>query len=165
MEYSLDSPFGPLILGFSGGQLTSLRLAGQDSAPPYRAGGAGAGAEMVAEWLRAYFAGENPEPGAIAFKAKGTAFQERVWEALLGIPYGYCVTYGFVAGLLSRGKRPGRLLARAVGNALARNPIWIIVPCHRVIRANGDLGNYAGGVDMKRALLRLEGAALREFEE
>ena len=159
----MESPIGTLLVGFSGSTLSSLRLALGENVPSYSEACASAKEEQVITWLKAYFAGENPSPENLDFKATGTAFQERVWKALQSIPYGYCMTYSFLAGLLAPGKRPGKLLARAVGNALARNPIWIIIPCHRVIRANGELGNYAGGIEMKKALLKLEGAELPEY--
>lgn len=114
------------------------------------------------EWLEAYFKGENPPADALNLKAAGTAFQERVWKSLRAIPYGYCVTYGFLARMIAPQTKKRRLLARAVGGALAANPIWIIIPCHRVIRSDGSLGKYAGGAEMKRALLRLEGCDLKE---
>lgn len=87
---------------------------------------------------------------------RGTAFQQRVWERLLAIPPGSTVSYGEVA--LDIG-RPGA--ARAVGGAVGSNPISIVVPCHRVIAADGSLGGYASGLDRKRWLLRHEGAIPR----
>lgn len=89
----------------------------------------------------------------VAFRA-GTPFQRRAWDALRSIPAGGTVTYGELAARLGR---PGA--ARAVGSAVARNPISIVVPCHRVVGANGSLTGYAGGVEAKRRLLALEGAA------
>lgn len=161
MEYLFQSPLGPLILGFSGKTLTSLRGGeGLETGLPIAAEG-GEYVGRVCAWLSDYFAGKNPSPENIAYKASGSAFQERVWKILGGLPYGYCVTYGFLASLITPGGR-GRLLARAVGNAVASNPIWIIIPCHRVIRANGDPGKYAGGAEMKKALLRIEGIIFSE---
>jgi methylated-DNA-[protein]-cysteine S-methyltransferase len=97
------------------------------------------------------------EPVAVRFVA-GTAFQREVWEALRRIPRGTTVTYGELA---ERVGRPGA--ARAVGAAVARNPISIAVPCHRVVGADGSLTGYAGGVERKRALLELEGAVPARF--
>jgi methylated-DNA-[protein]-cysteine S-methyltransferase len=88
----------------------------------------------------------------VAFRG-GTAFQRRVWEELRAIPTGTTVTY---AELAARIGRPGA--ARAVGAAVARNPISIVVPCHRVVGSDGSLTGYAGGVERKRALLTLEGS-------
>ena len=81
---------------------------------------------------------------------KGTPFQQRLWEALLTIPYGHTVTYGELA------RRLGCRSAQAVGGAVGRNPISIIVPCHRVVGTNGNLTGYAAGLDRKRTLLELE---------
>lgn len=88
----------------------------------------------------------------VAFRS-GTQFQRRTWEALRGIPAGTIVTYGELAARLGR---PGA--ARAVGSAVARNPVSIVVPCHRVVGADGSLTGYAGGVAAKRRLLEVEGA-------
>lgn len=83
---------------------------------------------------------------------EGTAFQRAVWNALIEIPYGQCLTYGQIAQKIGKPKA-----ARAVGMACNRNPISIVVPCHRVVGATGSLTGYAGGLDRKRALLTLEG--------
>lgn len=159
MEFSYASPLGMLILGFSGNTLTSLRglERAEDGVPNVSRGGPSV--SRVSNWLSDYFDGKNPSTEELDFRVRGSAFQERVWALLRELPYGYCVTYGFLASLLTPGRK-GRLLARAVGNALASNPIWIIIPCHRVIRADGELGKYAGGEAMKKALLRLEGVEL-----
>ena len=81
----------------------------------------------------------------------GTAFQQKVWKALLEIPYGETRTYGEIAAAIGSPKA-----CRAVGMANRRNPIWIVVPCHRVVGAGGSLTGYAGGLAMKEALLQLE---------
>ncbi len=111
-------------------------------------------AEAVRQ-LSAYFAGERTDFD-LPLTRTGTAYQQRVWEALRGIGYGETATYGDVA------RRIGQTTAasRAVGLAAGRNPIPIIVPCHRVVGSDGTLTGYAGGVDRKRALLDLEQAAL-----
>lgn len=100
-------------------------------------------------WLGVYFSGCEPN-FTPPLSLKGTPFQRRVWEALLTIPYGQTVTYGELARLL------GCRSAQAVGGAVGRNPISIIVPCHRVVGASGALTGYAAGLDRKRALLELE---------
>ena len=100
-------------------------------------------------WLDAYFAGERPDAADVPLAPRGTAFQLRVWDALLSIPYGETRTYGELAAEL--GSSP-----RAVGAAVGRNPISVIVPCHRVLGAGGSLTGYAGGLARKRALLELE---------
>ena len=105
--------------------------------------------DVARRWLDIYFSGRKPDfMPPVAFR--GTAFQQRVWEALLTIPYGQTVTYGELA------RRLGCRSAQAVGGAVGRNPISIIVPCHRVVGASGALTGYAAGLDRKRTLLDLE---------
>lgn len=161
MEFIYQSPAGPLRLEFSGQALTALRAASLEERALPAAEGAGHAASAVAAWLKAYFRGENPSLENIFYKAQGTPFQERVWKLLSAIPYGTSVTYGFLAGLLAGRREKTGLLGRAVGGALAKNPIWIIIPCHRVIRSSGEIGSYAGGQAMKKALLKLEGWAAK----
>lgn len=108
-------------------------------------------------WLQAYFAGERPDPGALSLDLNGTPFQRRVWQALQAIPYGQTCTYAQLAERIGAG-RGG---SRAVGGANGRNPVAIIVPCHRVVAAGGGLGGYTGGLHRKRFLLHLEGARLQ----
>lgn len=112
-------------------------------------------------WLDRYFAGEEPEqPPALA--APGTDFQQRVWTQLCTIPYGSTRTYGQIADAVEA-QTGRRCSARAVGGAVGRNPISIIVPCHRVVGADGTLTGYAGGTDRKTRLLRLEGVRLPDL--
>jgi methylated-DNA-[protein]-cysteine S-methyltransferase len=107
----------------------------------------------VTRQLDEYFAGSR-HSFDLPLAPAGTAFQSRVWDALARVPWGTTVTYGELA---VRAGRPGE--ARAVGAAVGRNPISIVVPCHRVVGADGTLTGYAGGVDRKAFLLALEGAA------
>ena len=100
--------------------------------------------------LGAYFAG-NLHKFSVPLDLRGTDFQRKVWEFLLGIPYGETRSYGDIARMLGR-----PTASRAVGRAVGTNPVAIIVPCHRVIGANGDLVGYGGGLYKKRALLDLE---------
>ena len=96
-------------------------------------------------------------PGALPPLAlHGTVFQLAVWEILRTIPYGETVTYGKIADILAAQQGRQHLSAQAVGNAVGHNPISILIPCHRVIGANGSLTGYAGGMERKRALLELE---------
>ena len=120
-------------------------------------------------WLDAFFSGRDP--GALPpLHLMGSAFQCAVWARLIEIPYGETTTYGAIASELasakraeaaSRGEDPSavRVSARAVGGAVGRNPISVIVPCHRVLGADGSITGYAGGLDRKRALLCLEADA------
>lgn len=108
-------------------------------------------------WLDAYFAGEKPSSKDLPINPKGTAFQKLVWNELLKIPYGKTTTYGQIAAKLAQQLGKPRMSAQAVGGAVGRNPISIIVPCHRVLGANGALTGYAGGVERKKWLLAHEG--------
>jgi methylated-DNA-[protein]-cysteine S-methyltransferase len=111
-------------------------------------------------WLRGYFAAERPVPD-FALRPRGTEFQKAVWDMLRQIPYGELTTYGALAGRMAGTGNPPSLSARAVGGAVGRNPISVLIPCHRVVGRTGKLTGYAGGLDKKEALLRLEGAIAR----
>ena len=102
------------------------------------------------EWLAKYFEGEYFKQ-KIKLRPAGTDFQKSVWNSLLEIPVGQIVTYGEIANRINCKS------ARAVGGAVGRNPISILIPCHRVVGANGNITGYAGGIDKKRALLGVEG--------
>ncbi|MDR3176201.1 MAG: methylated-DNA--[protein]-cysteine S-methyltransferase [Desulfovibrio sp.] len=107
-------------------------------------------------WLERYFSGYNPAPDFI-FNPRGTVFQKKVWGFLLQIPYGRLTTYGKIAEQLTAQESLPSMSAQAVGGAVGHNPISLLIPCHRVVGANGSLTGYAGGLDKKAALLRLEG--------
>ena len=109
-------------------------------------------------WLDAYFAGMRPEP-LPPLAPKGSPFRQKVWRALLQIPYGETVTYGEIAEQISGGK--AGMSAQAVGGAVGHNPISIIIPCHRVLGSGGKLTGYAGGLEKKEYLLKLEGKERR----
>lgn len=109
--------------------------------------------EQTKHWLDAYFRGEKP--GSLPpLHPIGTDFQKAVWEELMAIPYGHTATYGEIAKSLAR--KTGKASARAVGGAVGRNKISILIPCHRVIGSDGSLTGYAGGIDLKIKLLELE---------
>ena len=149
---TVDSPVGPLTLAGEGATLMHLRMADQ-SHEPDRSGWQQAGDRAfgdAVEQLEAYFAGSLTEFD-VDLSLDGTDFQRRVWTALRAIPYGQTRSYGEIATEVGS---PGA--SRAVGLANGRNPIGIIVPCHRVIGSTGGLTGYAGGIDRKRALLALE---------
>ena len=113
--------------------------------------------EGVKRWLDIYFSGSAP-PFAPPLFLLGTEFQQAVWREAMQIPYGKTTSYGKIAARLSE-KSKLAVSARAVGGALARNPIAIIVPCHRVLGANGALKGYRWGIERKRALLAREAGA------
>jgi methylated-DNA-[protein]-cysteine S-methyltransferase len=148
----IDSPIGPLTaLVDEAGALTHLLFAHQPT-PAGTAWDEARCAPVLAQ-LEEYFRGER-DAFDLPLAPAGTEFQRRVWDELARIPFGETVDYGALAARLGR---PGA--ARAVGRANATNPIPIIVPCHRVIGANGSLTGYAGGMEAKRRLLDLEGGA------
>lgn len=156
MEYisgTYSSPLGALTLASNGEALAGLWLTGQKY---FGAGHALAPGDdpvlaRARDWLDRYFAGKRPAPRELPLSPAGTEFQRAVWEKLCGIPYGETATYGALARAL--GSSP-----RAVGSAVGRNPISIVIPCHRVLGADGSLTGYAGGVERKRWLLAFEGA-------
>lgn len=112
--------------------------------------------EETDRWLDVYFSGKVPEYTP-PIKLKTSEFRREVWEILLTIPYGKVVTYGEIAEMLASKKGIPTMSAQAVGGAVGHNAISIIIPCHRVIGANGSLTGYAGGLERKQALLKLEG--------
>lgn len=113
-------------------------------------------------WLAIYFSGKEPD-FRVPFHYHGTDFQNTVWDILCTIPYGKVVTYGDIAKQIAAQRGIRRMSAQAVGGAVGSNPISIIVPCHRVIGANGNLVGYGGGLDKKIALLKTEGAYRDSF--
>lgn len=148
----VDSPVGPLTLVAAGGALVGLYMTEQRHRPAEEAFGApdpGPFTEAAAQ-LRDYFAGERTGFD-LPLAPEGTPFQRVVWDALLEIPYGETVSYGQLADRIGR-----PTASRAVGMANGRNPIGIIVPCHRVVGASGGLTGYGGGLDRKQRLLALE---------
>jgi methylated-DNA-[protein]-cysteine S-methyltransferase len=148
------SPVGPLLLSGDAPALTGLGFLREDTRIP--PGWARDDVRFARErkQLDEYFAGERSEFD-FPMRLGGSAFERDVWAALEEIPYGTTATYGEIAERIGR---PGR--ARAVGAANGRNPIAIVVPCHRVIGAGGKLTGYGGGLERKRELLVLEGALL-----
>ena len=113
--------------------------------------------KQVKLWLEEYFNGKKPNLENLPIKLIGSEFKMLVWSVLKTIPYGKTITYGEIAKTLARKTNKEKISARAVGNAVGHNPISIIIPCHRVIGANGKITGYAGGIDKKIALLKLEG--------
>ncbi len=109
------------------------------------------------EWLDEYFAGKRPEISRLPLSPEGSDFRLAVWRLLTQIPYGEVTTYGEIAKKISFLSKMRNTSARAVGGAVGHNPVSIIIPCHRVIGAGGNLTGYAGGIDIKIKLLRHEG--------
>ncbi len=148
---TMATEIGPLTLRAEGGALTAVEF-GPISSPAQGPGSADPVLVEATRQLAAFFAGEL-EVFDLPLRPSGTTFQLRVWQALRGIPYGETVSYGEVARRIGR---PGA--SRAVGRANGQNPIAIVMPCHRVIGADGTLTGYGGGLDVKRRLLALEAA-------
>jgi methylated-DNA-[protein]-cysteine S-methyltransferase len=148
-----ESPVGPLVLTGDQRRLTGLKFADRVTAPDSARRDDARFADEHRQ-LREYFSGERTT-FEFPISLEGNAFERRVWAALRAIPYGTTTTYGELAARLGAPEA-----ARAVGAANGRNPIAIVVPCHRVIGARGKLTGYGGGLDRKLALLAQEGALL-----
>lgn len=156
------TPVGDVVLAAEGGALVACAIAGQPAHARLLASDAmETSADPVlaraSEWLGRYFAGERPDASELTLAPRGTAFQREVWALIRQIPYGSVSSYGELADLVALGRGGGRMAAQAIGGAVGRNPISIIVPCHRVLAARGGVGGYAGGLDKKLWLLAHEG--------
>ena len=161
MEYihHYDSPLGGITIASDGKALTGLWFDGQK----YFAKGLDKDIreknlpvfEQTDQWLDSYFSGKAPG-FTPPLNMKTTPFRKAVWEILLTIPFGKTMTYGEIARILAERQGVERMSAQAVGGAVGHNPIGIIIPCHRVVGADGSLTGYAGGLDKKIALLKLE---------
>ncbi len=159
------SPLGELWMSCTDEAITGLWFVGQryfaatlgkdarrdDDMPLLRAGFA---------WLEEYFAGEMPDAAALPLAPAGTEFRRAVWKKLRAIPCGQTLCYGEIAAVMAA-ERGRPVAAQAVGSAVGHNPISILIPCHRVVGADGTLTGYAGGIDKKLWLLRHEGAEVR----
>ncbi len=153
----LDTPLGGVVLVSDGEALMGLYFDGQKHMPALA--GTEAALPVFCEtqrWLSDYFAGNAPKT-LPKLALQGTPFQKRVWNALLAIPYGETVSYAALAKQLGTS-------ARAIGSAVGRNPVSILVPCHRVIGKNGTLTGYAGGLSKKERLLAHERAHCTSHE-
>ena len=158
-ERMIQTPLGEVRLRSDGKSLTGLWFIGQvndtkfnsdieikDDLPIFG---------QVESWLESYFSGKQTSI-TIPLQPKGTSFQQRVWQILQEIPYGKTMTYGEIAQRIANEKGVETFSAQAVGQAVGKNPISILIPCHRVLGKNGALTGYAGGVHRKEQLLQLE---------
>lgn len=162
------SPLGPLTVASDGTHIVGLWLDGQkyflDTLPEMPSPGDDLEVfRKVRDWLDRYFAGQKPGPGELPLRPIGGAFRQAVWECLRQIPYGEVTTYGAIAKRIAADFGKEAMSAQAVGGAVGHNPISIIIPCHRVVGANGNLTGYAGGIDKKIQLLTLEGVDMQQF--
>lgn len=152
-----ESPIGPLFLKEQNGAITEIEYVREP--PAAECGGSSPLLEQAVRELDEYFRGKRREFD-IPVGPKGTAFQQRVWEQLRRIPYGETRTYGQIAAMAGSPKG-----ARAAGMACNRNPILIVIPCHRVIGADGSLTGFGAGLPMKKMLLALEAGQEREVRQ
>ena len=158
--YHYSSALGGITMASNGPHLTGLWFDGQKyfadtlqnpvqekSLPVF---------EDTCRWLDIYFSGKDPK-FTPPLKMQTTPFRKQVWEIMLKIPYGKTMTYGEIASKIAKQNGLKKMSAQAVGGAVGHNAIPIIIPCHRVVGANGKLTGYAGGLDKKIYLLKLEG--------
>ena len=148
-----SSPLGALTLKSDGENLTGLSFGGCDCLPEYKA--AAPVLKQTVRWLDIYFGGGVPD-FTPPIRLNVTPFCKEVCEILLTIPYGHTMTYGEIAKLIAARRGIERMSAQAIGGAVHRNPIAIIIPCHRVIGSDGSLTGYAAGLDIKEKLLQHE---------
>ena len=159
--YHYDSPLGGITLSSNGTELTGLWFDGQKYfgnllpekceekfLPIF---------EQAVRWLSIYFSGKEPD-FTPPLCMQTTPFRKSVWEIMLTIPYGKTMTYGEIAQMIAKEKGIAKMSAQAVGGAVGHNSISIIIPCHRVVGTNGSLTGYAGGIEKKVQLLKLENA-------
>lgn len=154
-----DSPLGKLLLTGEDDGLTGIWFDRELPAHGTREGHPVL--EKTKRWLDAYFRGDDPAV-EIPLVLEGTEFQKQVWQLLLRIPYGQTRTYGALAREMAVPTGKETMSAQAVGQAVGRNPISILIPCHRVVGAQGQLTGYAGGMDRKIWLLRREGRQIEK---
>lgn len=153
------SPIGSITLASDGTNLTGLWFDGQkyfgSTLEPHAHETLVPIFQHTIDWLDNYFTGKNPER-TIPLAPAGSPFRQAVWKLLLQIPYGQLTTYGAIANVLQQ-QTGKQVSAQAVGGAVGHNPISILIPCHRVVSASGNLTGYAGGIEKKIHLLQLEG--------
>ncbi len=155
-----DSPIGKMLLASKNGKLVGVWIKGQkyylDQVNEQIQEKEEEILQKTRVWLTKYFKGENPRITELELAPVGSEFRQMVWKLLCEIPYGEVTTYGALAEKLAQKMKKSKMSAQAVGGAIAHNPISIIIPCHRVVGANGGLTGYAGGIDKKQELLQHE---------
>jgi len=161
-----DSPLGGITLGSDGEVLLGLWF-DQQKYFPASLPEPGTPEELpvfaqTARWLTIYFSGREPD-FTPPLRMNGSAFRQAVWQVLRTIPYGQTMTYGEIAGRLAAERGLIRMSAQAVGGAVGHNPLSLIIPCHRVVGADGSLTGYAGGLEKKAWLLAREGVKINSL--
>jgi methylated-DNA-[protein]-cysteine S-methyltransferase len=168
MNYTFEynSPIGLLTIASDGESITGLWIQGQKY---YAAALESENSAMdlpvferAKEWLSTYFTGKNPA-FTPPLAPKGSPFRQAVWNILREIPYGKVITYGDIAKMIAKQTGKEKMSAQATGGAVGHNPISIIIPCHRVVGADGSLTGYAGGIKTKAKLLALEQADMSKL--
>ena len=153
------SPLGEILLAADEIGLTGLWFEGQkyfaNTLPDERISQETEILSEAKKWLDVYFSGEEPNFTPL-LHPNGSTFRKAVWQILLEIPYGQTITYGEIASKIAERENISHMSAQAVGGAVGHNEISIIIPCHRVVGTNGSLTGYAGGIDKKISLLKLE---------
>ena len=165
---TMESPLGKITLGSDGENLVGLWTEGQrnfgDTVPNEMLINDSLSVFTVTkDWLNRYFDGKKPQISQLPLSPTGSEFRRNVWKMLTEIPYGEVITYGELARKIAVQRGSGRMSAQAVGGAVGHNPISIIIPCHRVVGANGNLTGFSGGIQMKLQLLQHEDVDVNRF--
>lgn len=163
-----DSPVGRLLLAGRDGALVGLWIEGQKYFQEplkgeMRENPGSPILNQAKQWLERYFRGERPPIRELNLAPEGSEFRREVWKILCEIPYGQVTTYGEIAKKIAARRGSEHNWAQAVGGAVGHNPISIIIPCHRVVGADGSLTGYAGGVEKKQRLLTHEGVDMEKL--
>lgn len=165
---TIESVIGKITLGSDGESLVGLWTDGQsyfgDTVPNEMLPNDNLNVFTITkDWLNRYFEGEKPQISELSLAPIGGEFRQIVWKMLTEIPYGKVITYGELAQKIAKQRGIERMSAQAVGGAVGHNPISIIIPCHRVVGANGNLTGFSGGIEMKLQLLQHEGVDINRF--
>lgn len=165
---TIESPIGKITLASDGERLVGLWTDGQryfgDTVPNEMFPNDNLNIFAVTkDWLNRYFDGKKPQISELPLAPIGGEFRQAVWKMLTEIPYGEVITYGELAKKIAKQRGIKRMSAQAVGGAVGHNPISIIIPCHRVIGADGNLTGFSGGIQMKLQLLQHEGVDVSSF--
>ena len=170
MFYKTDytSPIGGITLGSDGKNIVGLWQEGQKhfaytvAEEMYRKDDLSVFIKTK-DWLNRYFCGKKPKISELPLAPAGGEFRQEVWKILCEIPYGDIMTYGEIAQRIAKKRGVKCMSSQAIGGAVGHNPISIIIPCHRVVGTNGSLTGYAGGLDKKIKLLRIEGVDMSKL--